>query len=597
MDFTDPASHVEQASLNAETRAHEASAKLRRPPSFERIRPPQVYERGRTGLYEQRRPGWRAPSPPRSPRDSFVSLTDPKEVRGRDMSEQRARDISVLDERPFRDSGLSSNGQNTRTHRSGHKNHEQQPFDDFNRNRRSKVPTQATRGTMVVYGEGNSDHQPTRSSSGRSRESTLEATSDVDRDAVQIRRSREVKGQGTDGLPGNSPGSDSVPTTSPSKRALVVYQGNSARDETLEQLPKTHHREVSNASSTSQKGALVIRKGKETRDENTKELPGNNETGSVDPIDRRAGELVIWKGNNPKHTFAKRLPKQGERKVTERDTKQEDYGDVSSDKWGNDLPGRRIPQGLSHEASSPIVEDDPPGSHFLKNLSSEGDLEDSSDESLSPERDRRASVDRIGEYGDITIKRTERRISDRSRTNHFDADMGPWSDNGTSSDNSKYSFSKDKPRSPIWTYENGSSRRGSRFAEEIFSASEFPDETTFGRRKRRKSQKKDAAPKGSTRQRAQTGRQQATISSSNSHRKTNRKSVRLEGSNAHRAPGTDSILAGSSQLIRGKASPADMGMRTLLVYRAVLFATLCALAADTSCVYETEIGRRIVQVL
>lgn len=53
----------------------------------------------------------------------------------------------------------------------------------------------------------------------------------------------------------------------------------------------------------------------------------------------------------------------------------------------------------------------------------------------------------------------------------------------------------------------------------------------------------------------------------------------------------------SSQLIRGKSSPADMGMRTLLIYRAVLFAALCALAADTSCVYETELGRRVVQVL
>jgi len=52
-----------------------------------------------------------------------------------------------------------------------------------------------------------------------------------------------------------------------------------------------------------------------------------------------------------------------------------------------------------------------------------------------------------------------------------------------------------------------------------------------------------------------------------------------------------------SQLIRGKVSPADRGMRTLFVFRAVLFAALGALAADTSCVYETELGRRIVQVL
>lgn len=53
----------------------------------------------------------------------------------------------------------------------------------------------------------------------------------------------------------------------------------------------------------------------------------------------------------------------------------------------------------------------------------------------------------------------------------------------------------------------------------------------------------------------------------------------------------------SSQIIRGRVSAADEGMRALLVYRAVLFATLCALAADTSCVFETELGRRVVQVL
>ena len=42
---------------------------------------------------------------------------------------------------------------------------------------------------------------------------------------------------------------------------------------------------------------------------------------------------------------------------------------------------------------------------------------------------------------------------------------------------------------------------------------------------------------------------------------------------------------------------ADAGMETLLSYRAVLFATIAALAADTSCVFETDLGRRIVQVL
>ena len=353
MEFIGLASHVEQPLVDAESRAHEASAKLRRSPSSERVMPPQVYERGSTGLYEHRRSGRRAASSSKPSRDSLVSLTDPKKVWGRDMSEQRARDIAALDERPVRDSGLSSNGQATPTHSSGHKNHEQQPFDDLNRNQRSKVPSQATGGTMVVYRERNSDHQPTRSSSGRGRESTLEATSDVDREAVQTRRSREANGQGTDKLLGNSPGSDFVPTTSPSKRALVVYQGNRARDGSQVQLPKTHLREVSDASSTSQKGALVTRKGKEVRDENTKDLPRKNGTDSVDPTDPQAGVLVVWNGNTPKHKSAKT-----------RDTKQVEYGDMSSDNRGSDLPGRSIDQRLSHEAYSPTSEDDPYRSNF-----------------------------------------------------------------------------------------------------------------------------------------------------------------------------------------------------------------------------------------
>ena len=53
----------------------------------------------------------------------------------------------------------------------------------------------------------------------------------------------------------------------------------------------------------------------------------------------------------------------------------------------------------------------------------------------------------------------------------------------------------------------------------------------------------------------------------------------------------------SSQVIRGRLSPADEGMKTLLIYRAILFATLCALAADTSNVFENDLGRRVVQVL
>ena len=46
-----------------------------------------------------------------------------------------------------------------------------------------------------------------------------------------------------------------------------------------------------------------------------------------------------------------------------------------------------------------------------------------------------------------------------------------------------------------------------------------------------------------------------------------------------------------------KTKDADESMETLLIYRAVLFAALAALAADTSCVFETELGDRVVQVL
>lgn len=53
----------------------------------------------------------------------------------------------------------------------------------------------------------------------------------------------------------------------------------------------------------------------------------------------------------------------------------------------------------------------------------------------------------------------------------------------------------------------------------------------------------------------------------------------------------------SSQIIRGQGTAADKGMRTMLILRAALYAALCALAADTSCVYETELGRWVVQVL
>ena len=49
--------------------------------------------------------------------------------------------------------------------------------------------------------------------------------------------------------------------------------------------------------------------------------------------------------------------------------------------------------------------------------------------------------------------------------------------------------------------------------------------------------------------------------------------------------------------IERRIKEADAGMETLLVYRGLLFAALAALAADTSCVFETELGRRVVHVL
>ena len=198
----------------------------------------------------------------------------------------------------------------------------------------------------------------------------------------------------------------------------------------------------------------------------------------------------------------------------------------------------------------------------------------------------------------------QRSTLDRSRTDRSNGEMSSWSDNRTSLDESQKSFFSDSPhdrpktRSSIRTHENKLPSSGvPRFTDSFPYAPEVPDEATLGRRKGKRFQRKDAAPEESTKRRARAGRQQRTDSNSNDHRYINRSSTRLEGSDAHRASGTGSTLAGSSQLIRGKASPADMGMRTLLVYRAVLFATLCALAADTSCVYETELGRRIVQVL
>ena len=62
-------------------------------------------------------------------------------------------------------------------------------------------------------------------------------------------------------------------------------------------------------------------------------------------------------------------------------------------------------------------------------------------------------------------------------------------------------------------------------------------------------------------------------------------------------PNNDHADASSTALTRATSADADRGMERLLIYRAVLFATLGALAADTSDVCGTDRGRLIVQVL
>ena len=166
----------------------------------------------------------------------------------------------------------------------------------------------------------------------------------------------------------------------------------------------------------------------------------------------------------------------------------------------------------------------------------------------------------------------------------YNGDTRSWSDNLRSSDDSQYSSPKSSPHDRAETRGPNQTYRG-----------RLP--STRRRRKGKQSQTKEPAQEKLSKGRVRVGHQQTRGNNNDGYEYRNPKSARLEGSDAHQAPGMESPLAASSQLIRGKASPADMGMRTLLVYRAVLFATLCALAADTSCVYETELGRRIVQVL
>ena len=583
-------------------KSRKASVKLRRPPSFERIRPshvnergrkgfyeqsplrptpsfdsferirrPQVYERGRTGLHEQSsRPrstsGWRSVSSSRSSTGSYIRVIDSRQVLGRDMEEQRARDISVLDERFSNVSGLGSSGQATRTHTSRHKNHMNQTSDGFNGNGRQEAPSRLTRGTVAAYKERKAEHQRTEGSPENDRESTLKATADLDRATVHIRGWKETNDEGTE-LPGSPHESDYDPTFSPSKGALVIYQGQKPRDGTPERLRKTYHRTGSDATSMSQVGSSVTHEGKEETDEAIKQLPRRYGIDSVDTTDSRTGALIVRRGEKLEDTSAGELPKQVGGGFTERDTSLVDFREMSSESRGRDLPQTSINQGLPHEASLPISEDHPYGSNFGKtDLSLENDLDEFSNESLRAKRGSQASIGGFRESfsdDDTRTRKAKRRNSERSRPDHFHRDISPWSDNGTSSD--------DIPFVP-----------------------EHPPER---RRKGKQLQRKDADSEGSSRRRARAGHQQRTGSDSNDRQYIDRNTKRLEGSDAHRAPGADSTLAGSSQLLRANGSPADMGMRTLLVYRAVLFATLCALAADTSCVYETELGRRIIQVL
>ena len=551
-------------------RPRKASARLRRPPSFERIRPSLVHERGRTGSHEQSsrprpRSGSRSVNSSRSSRDSFVNVIDSRQLLGRNMQQQEARDISVLDERSSKVSGLGSSGQATRTHTSGHNNRKKQPSDGSNRSGRLEAPSRVSQGTLAAYKERKAEHQRTEGSPGNVREGTLKTTADVDRATVYIRGWKETNDEGTEESPGSPHENDCNPTSSPPIRALDMYQGNKLRDETPERLRKTYHREGSNVTSMSQGGTSVTRKGKEETDEATEQLPRRYEIDTVDTTDSRTGALVIGRGEEPEDTSAEELrdtsaeepqdasagelAKQVGRGITERDTNLVDFGEMSSDNRGGDLTGKSINQGVPRGVSLPLSEDAPCQSDFGKtDLSLESDLDELSDKSLRAKRERRSSISDVKKSfsnNDITIRRAERRISSRSRSDRPDGDNSLWSDNEAS----------------------------------------------------RKLSQRKGATREHTRRRTTAGHQRRTGRKSNDHTYMDRNTPRLEGSDAHRAPGADSTLAGSSQLLRVNRSPADMGMRTLLVYRAVLFATLCALAADTSCVYETELGRRIVQVL
>ena len=585
MDFTELASHAEPT---------RPSTELRRPPSFERIRPPQVYERGRTGFYEQRprsrtrsKSGWRFASSSRSSRGSFVSLIDPKKVLGRDMQEQRERDISLLDERSPKISPLSGIEQRTGPRRSGHKMYEKQPSVGFNRNWRPEVPSQATQGTMVVYTEREAEDQPTRDSPGKDREGIFVSTTDVDRETLLIRKWRETHDEATKERPGSHHESDFGPTASSPKGALVLYQGVKARHETPEGTRKRYHRNSSDTTSVSQRDALVIYGGGETSVEITQNLPGRHRNDPIDTTNYQPDSLVISDGKKMKDVSAEGSSERF-RGLVGRDPNRMRYEEMSSDNSEKDLPETSIHKGLPHETSAPMNEDGSYRSDVVEIDSSlENNLVDLSDKSSTPKTDRRPSIsgyqESLSDDG-IIIRRDERRTLDKIRNDRYDGDIGSRSDNRRSSDDSQYSFSKDSPRNRPQT--RGPNRTYER---------KLP--STKGRRKAKQPQRREAAAKKSTKRGVQVGHQRTRGNNNNGHVNMNPNSARLEGSDAHHGPGMESPLEGSKQLVRGKGSPADLGMRTLLVYRAVLFATLCALAADTSCVHETELGRRVVQVL
>ena len=597
MDFTELASRVDPASPNTGARSREPLAKrqrtasvertrpsneLRRPSSFERIRPPQFYERGRTGSYEQRprstsSSGWRFASSSRSSRGSFVSLIDPKTVLGRDMEEQRERDISLLNER----SPTVSRFGNPR--RSGRK---KQPSEGYNWNRRPEVPSRVTQGTMVIYRERKAEDQPTEDSLRKSREGIFESTADVDRETLLIRKRRDTKGERTKDLPGSPHGSDFDPTASSSKGALVLYQGKKASDETSQALRKRYRRNSSDTISISQPGTLVIHR-EETSVETAQQLAGRYRNASVDTTYPQTDTLAISNEAKPKDESAEELPERA-RRLVERNTNDVEYVEIYSDSSERDLPRTSINKGLPHEEYLSTSEAGSlPRDITVMSSSLEVDLDDLSDESSRPKKGRRASIGDSQESfsdDDITTRRNERRTLNNFRKHRYDGNIRSWSDNRRPSDDFQYYSPESSPH-------NGAKTRGS------IRTYEGKAPSIRRRRKGKVPQRKEPAPEKPTKRRVEMGPQQTTDNNNNGYGDTNLNLARLEGPDSHHAPGTESPLAGSKQLIRGKASPADMGMRTLLVYRAVLFAMLCALAADTSCVYETELGRRVVQVL